>query len=372
MIKAYTASPFEIKSIDSQKSRVGSGVSRYAEGMYFGDATTANYYLNNYKDYTDAHTKYEYKGTEILPGAKILPAIKALDRAGFDLDKAIASLDGDPESQNHLRLLDEQSELSLQKEITFSRGVVYDVSLRDVDINDLRKWDDTPGKEVILELAFSMAERLRKRGVFNQLDFDNLEISNDYDAESIIDTIYENIQHEAYENGMDNTDREELKEVFLFRLFGDYNISSNWHDDAAELEETEAFRNLEKLNLSAFFPINSEMTYGDLYAVLTSSVSDLDKMDYELIESRRMASEIMSKELNIPGFLCEAMRGFDDSMEIVIIDESLLKNSKFNELDSAEFESIVSLETGPLYPKNTEFGEDFDPYDYDNRHSMGY
>jgi len=85
-----------------------------------------------------------------------------------------------------------------------------------------------------------------------------------------------------------------------------------------------------------------------------------------------MASEILSKELNIPGFLCEAMHGFDNSMEIVIIDDSILKCSKFNEIDNSEFASIVSLETEPLHPKNQDVGEDFDPYDYDNRHSMGY
>ncbi len=65
MINTFTASPKKINDIDMSKLGEGTGVTRYAAGMYFGGPSTVEHYLATYKTYNDTDKVFYKHGVEV-------------------------------------------------------------------------------------------------------------------------------------------------------------------------------------------------------------------------------------------------------------------------------------------------------------------
>jgi hypothetical protein len=350
MLNTYTASPTKIDRVDFSKIGSGVGTLRHAFGMHFGEFETAKHYLDGYQGHTEAGNKFTFDGeslSETSPGYMVAQFIFK-ERA--DRETTVRRFDGFPILTEQVNLLWPEDEPKPLFDVVF--GELYKVSIPDLEINDITKWDDQVPEDAIHDFAEKALDILITQDELNEVDWASLNVDPvDKLPSELFDELYNNAVKDAQDNAMDNgddfdVDLDELKKSWDATVRNDTHSSFEVDvDDHLSGPQLSALKALVKGKLN--FVIQPQPSYGDLYNNLAPISSDE-------FEGKKIASSIFVKAFAITALRAPAMYGNRGSMEVIILDEELLQKAKFEPIsepnlympelsDNAEWEDDYSF-----------------------------
>lgn len=321
MIKAFTASPKKFNTFDFDKIGEGTGVLRYALGMYLGPKETADHYQETYQDYNGADLSFT------LNSAPITHDSKAYEVAEFLTDNPDKEIAKNNFSSDEYSLTAVNMLISDDNELLFEakRGVLYEATIPHIDINDLKSWNATPDEDELNQIAGTFYQRQIVIAELDTAPLEILGIDTDHDDfESLMDNIFDM----AYEEGLENekidysVNEDGLRDIFWRHVRGD-SYSTSLLDDEFKDGIDQKYINLVNSITGNQIDISLDMSYGDIYDNLTHALNPLHENIETNITGKKYASNFFSKELNIDGFTAPAMFGNEGAEEIILINESL-------------------------------------------------
>lgn len=356
MIKSYMASPKRFKQVDFDMIGSGTGVHRYALGIYMGEKPTAMKYYNDYQNFSDADQKYYLDGKEIPEGSPGHEVADYLIQNRQDVAGAQEHFKSNPAMTKALKLLtDDFTKIDFETEY----AALYEAKLPHYDTSELLQWDKLAGEERIIEIGYALLNSKIDIEDINedlQSKIEELDINENYDTvEGLMDSLY----NAAYESADEQdifpgyTDKDELKEVWDQYATGETNSSHNLEHDFYNYIEQKYIHVLDKLkSMTVSVQFNNEMTNGDVYCHLSSVLNpECENIEKNNLGKKR-ASEFLAKEFSVVGYVADTMFGRDNAQEIIITDEMVANSIKLTEIDLRN--------------------DHDDDYDYDNEDSMSY
>ena len=333
VITAYCAAPVAIEKMDFDKVGSGTGVLRYAFGMYAGEVDTAQHYLDSYKGYGGASRSFRM-------GHDGKTHIEA-DSLGYELAAALVSNNHDYDALREEYKNDDTAIMAIghiEKAggIVVDYGAMHKIKIPGVDIDDVKKWDDIMEPEDLDALAMAFYERQpeiasRAEDVLLSLDED-LIFEN---VEGALDDIWDM----AYNNGIEedlipfHVDEDEIKKVWNARVRNDSYSMFDFQDEFDEGIDSKYLDAAKKI-VGDVLCIQNEMTIGDAYLSITSSYDpDVHDVDMSVI-GKKMASELFSSsEIDIPMVVAPTKFGNEKSYELIIMSEDLGNSSRIEKID---------------------------------------
>lgn len=331
MIKTYTASPVEIKEINMENSGKGTGVNRYASGMYFGSPKTVDYYLDGYKKYNGSDVSYYSGEMEISEGSPGYRAVKELYKNNMSYEETKEVLKDDEQGLIALDVLMDKGDLFIEK------GVLYSVELRNINPDDLKVWDSIADDHFILNAGEIFYSNLLSEKDFKDTDWEALGFYVDpEDYEDLVELSFKAaLEWLESEGECCNENEDDLKEVWSHYIIGDDCFSNNTSDffysSLANSPQMDAIKRITKDLLS----LESGTSYGDVYIEISHSLDPLSDPQNDSIR-KSLASKFFVEKLKISGFVGESMQGELGSIEYIIIDEDILNSAKFEKMRHAD------------------------------------
>lgn len=345
MIKTYTASPTRITrdSIDMNRLGEGSGVQRYAAGLYFGRPSTVGHYLEQYKKTTFCDAKIVCNGVEVNPSTPAYKILQYLIRKGdkASVDDAYIHFKDQPDVEKEaIDFIIGGEDIDYTAEF----GICHEVKLKGINESDLLDWDDVPTQETLTDWAYTITDEL---GFLSEklknLETDELDISLTGNLREDIVTIFDAVHLDASENKFDHyVDETALFELFEAKTFNNSSYNEQEIDAYNILEDNYPIINKLHNITHQYVNLDNTMTHGDFYECALSLFSEDEK------EAKIKASDFFSKKLYIPGFSCKSMYGNEGSREFVIMDEQILKDSYFSEISHDELAFQIEEESNAL------------------------
>ena len=338
VITAYCAAPVAIEKMDFDKVGSGTGVLRYAFGMYAGEVDTAKHYLDSYKGYGGASRSFRM-GQE---GNIYIEA----DSLGYDLASALVENKHDYDALREQHKGDETVLLALDHiekagGIVVDYGAMHKIKIPHVDIDDVKKWDDTlePDDLDVIAMAFYQTQPdivARAESVLAEFDED-LEFE---DVENTLDALWDM----AYNEGLEedeipfHLDEDDLKCIWNARVRGDNYSMFDCDDEFNDGIASKYLDAAEKI-VGGSVCLQNEMSIGDAYLAVTSAyepeIADVDAS----IDGKKLASKLFSgKEIDIPMVVAPTKFGNYQAYELVIMSEDLANSSRIEPLDPMRFD----------------------------------
>jgi len=357
MIKTTTASPVRISGYDPQKLGSGTGITRYAAGLYFGSPKVSGKYLDDYANYGDADNAITHKGMEVLPESNAFKVASLLIKNKMNGELVLDLIKNEPELVQAFEVLTLDDEYDFE----YHKGIPYDVTLKGVSLENLPYWDDSAGPEFILLAGEELLEQLITPELIQSEDWGNLDMEIPESYVDMVESAFSEAESWCAENDMElSVDSDEIREIWDHYFLGDTLVNSNLYDDFYEtLYNSPHFEAIQRI-VDNKVDMNSEMTFGDLYISITHSLKSPGE---SLDNAKKHSSEFLSKRLGVPGFKADNIN-FEE-FELIVFDEVVLKDSSFVELTHDEFYEKRSDSSYPEMernnPRNMNDGEIFSP-----------
>lgn len=338
--KYYNASPSRYDEMNFDFIGVGTGVSKRGYGIYLGELSVSEHYLEDYKNYKGADLSIQFAEKAILD-----PKCELFDKIHTELHPNIKSLS----NEEIASLIDK--ELNLKYRASVTRGIMYEVN---IPYTARIKQDDEYFNDFISirEIAASVHDRVAQEGKLeqlitslNQLD----ELDADFsDCESLSevfsqldDDLYNYLLEKDEEDGIDNIYEvdEEVVELYLTRLACKTSYAQT---DAELIVEENAPKGLEeaiKQYQCPEFVIDLEndsgAEYGDLYrsVVLAFNENNIHPKEAGILIAKHCDVDMFS-------FSEQATYGDEGANEWLIINEDFAKRLTVNELAHGDYSPI--------------------------------
>ncbi len=276
-MKAFHASKVRFDSFDLSKVGSGQEVNRYAHGIYLGEQKAVAKYLED----------YAY------------------------LDAADTSICG-------------------------NKGIAYSVNIpRSLKIVN---WNGSVGTDLLNDVAIHLHDMFNESKL-TLLEKDFVRAGLDLDCINDTDSMIDEIASKAYETMLEDdecesqVDEEMVKEFLLRKLRGD-NYTS--HDSDDDFKVHEKYLKLIKSFNDGMLSIEEDFTWGDLYTGVEQSLNQDNSLD-----TKKMASEILSQAANIDGFVAPTIHADKGSMELIIISQNALSRLKIKEISHEDLDSMT-------------------------------
>jgi hypothetical protein len=330
----------------------GTGITRFASGMYFGGPSTVEHYLNDYKHLNAAEKRFYHKGVEINSQSPAYPVMQHLATHRFDYNEALAHFEGNEKALSALKVISPDEGKSFDFEV--ESGVCHEVKLPGVDDADMLRWNAEMDHGMIMDIAYKLANKLVNHDSLSSYPYDELEVTPADDFDELADNAFDAALEVAMEDGDLgwSCDDEALRELWRCRLMGDSVFDNHMEDDFSYLESTPQWKAINNV-LNGKIDVHEEMTNGDVYEAVAHALSQEITSEDSDMKGKILASEFLSKKMGIAGFKCESVYGLEGSMEYVVIDENILNRASFTPLRHSEFEIVKSNETTPLHADNS-------------------
>jgi hypothetical protein len=364
MITTYTSSPKPIEKADFKKIGTGTGISRYAHGMYFGEAPTAHYYLEQYQGYFEAAHSFKSNKIDIQEGSPAYDVAQIIIRNKFNRNDALASIDGQEKLVNAINVIWPIE--NDKPDLNFEFGALHKVKLFGVNEQDVPSWDDHLNIDMIRNYAEIVIDKIfTTKEILGAIHLDDdlkglelvsalLDIEKNNAEQKIIKWIENGEAPELIQDLIDEEDDdlspEEIAESIIFSLEDD--IESEWMDVAigngygsTRTDSHEVFdlimdgysaKALKSLVAShrVNFEIHDELSLGSFYdSLATTAPENCDEKAY--------ASQFFSESLGISIVSAPAMYGIQGSIEYVVLSESALKDASFEVMSKEAIEHEI-------------------------------
>ncbi|MEG3765110.1 hypothetical protein [Alteromonas sp. 14N.309.X.WAT.G.H12] len=330
MIRTFTASPVKITTANFDMVGGGTGVQRHGLGMYFGSPDVVENYFENYRHYKEAD-EYAYFGNHMFEAGSvefgILSALKQEQPINnLDLSSINNALNEDLQSNSDAL------------EIEIRHGVVHNVELPNIRIEETPDWDDyIHDEEKLMSLQMSFLTCFyREKGVLS-LDYDAMNLESNYSPEEIADLL-DDMFYEAYSESLENglsfySSEDQVRRVWDYIILGNEGEAPELYDDFIE-KMPELYENaLNDIVLHGLNLTPDSITYGDLVQQVQSAFSIMGKENPGLETAR-----FLSKN-KIPALTGDAHHVL--GKELVVYDEEVLSQAKFEPMTINEFQTAL-------------------------------
>lgn len=351
MITTYTASAKTIDQADLAKVGSGTGVLRHGFGMYFGTPEVIKSYFDDYKSLTDADT-YIHAGellfkddtAEFQVLAKVAQGVmlSALDEGEKNTLSLLANYD--------VEQLDPNSEVSFEghthlADLHIRNGVAHKVTIPNIDIEDIPRWDHTVSDPELLEsIQLAMLERYYEDHGMPPLDYSAMNLDHDYYTPEKIGELLDDMFDEAYSTALENdewsyVEESRLKEVWDFIARGDEGTEPSVYDEYLE-GIPEVFESaLNALVMPGLNLTLESTTMGDIVQHI-QSFFEVNEVGNPGLETARMLEKV-----GVPALLGNSHHVIGD--ELIVYSESLLKQATFEPVSEKTLE-LDSMENNDL------------------------
>ncbi|APD92459.1 hypothetical protein BM525_21610 (plasmid) [Alteromonas mediterranea] len=351
MVKTYTASAKTIEQADLTKVGSGTGVLRHGFGMYFGTPDVIKSYFDDYSSFKDADT-YIHAGEMLFkddtPEFQVLAKVaqgvilSTLDEGEKATLSSLANYD--------VEELDPNAEVSFEGHVNLSdlhirNGVAHKVTIPNIDIEDIPKWDHTISDPELLEsIQLAMLERYYEDHGMPPLDYAAMNLEPDYYTPEKIGELLDDMFDEAYSAALDNdewsyVDESLLKEVWDFVVRGDEGTEPSVYDEYLE-GVPEAFESaLNALVMPGLNLTLESTTMGDIVQHIQSFFEVND------IENPGLETARMLEKVGLPALLGKAHHITGE--ELIVYSEDLLKQATFEPISERTLE-MNSMENNDM------------------------
>lgn len=324
MIKAFSASPKTFAKPSLEKVGQGTGASRYAFGLYFGEYETASYYLNQYKSYDGAELLILYKDDYLDSASISYEVAKYIVDNNYDEDLVKEAFKDNDAALKALEYLMKDNSINFSAQ----RGALYHAEIRNVDLNDFKNWDELVGEYDGDSLMIATAEKL----------FDITTLKNKFTIEESTFIEYKDelfsLAIKNAESKIPEEDEEDCDDFIFdeseFKIIWD-NILFHRNSDNYDVNSFYALIDEEFIQeldqLSKFIPeIDEDSTYGDAYSIISATIRSEQQANEK--EIGLISGKILSKSINCSGFICKSMYGRKGAKEIVVTDDVVINSIK--------------------------------------------
>lgn len=338
--KYYNASPSRYDEMNFDFIGVGTGVAKRGYGIYLGERSVSEHYLEDYKNYKGADLSIQFAEKAILD-----PKCKLFDEIHTGLHPNIKNLS----NEEIASLID--SELNLKHKASVTRGVMYEVN---VPYTARIKQDDEYFDDFlsIRGVAACVHDRVAKDGELEQLitSLNKIEeLDSDFSDCENLSEIFDQLDGDLYnyllekdeEDGIDNIYEvdEEVVELYLTRLACKTTYEQTDAELIVEHNAPEGLEDAIKQYQCREFIIDLEndsgAEYGDLYrsAVLAFHENNVHPKEAGILIAKYCEVDMFS-------FSDQAMYGDDGANEWLIINEDFAKRLTVNELAHGDYTPI--------------------------------
>jgi len=324
MIKRWTASPKKFDQFDIEKIGTGTGISRHGDGIYLGDKKLALEYLKEYDGFLGADLSIMYKGREVSGAAK--EALEYLARNRMDMDKAIAHFSGHDE---HLKILQRPE---LLDQVEFHYGMLAEVTIPNVDIQDFKHWDDEVPEDELDGMAMIFLSEVgsgdRIEECRSELEELGIDIEGIESLDEVIDELFDLAYEEALESGdlSFSIDEEDMRECWNRILRRDEYSTNDFEDEFSESfpkQHLSVLRALCKDGLT--LEKESSLTYGNLYELTSQHLDDLKEKGRAI---SGITTPLLMTKFGVSGLRAPAIKADADTEELVIYSQELITSAK--------------------------------------------
>ena len=338
MIKEYLASPKRFSKPDFNKIGTGTGVLRYAFGLYMGEKNTALKYYEDYREYGGADVTFVRNGIKIKEDSLAFEVATILKDAEWDIQQAehdLRLIKGPNESyQKAFKLLTNNG---TRVDFQTSYAAFYEVTIPGYSLSDLVHWDHEISNDELDRIA--LAYNNKKFDMMNipqkladKVDALGVDLEAD-SVEELIDDLFDKAIEYAIEEDLIpmSLNEEDLREIWYQKVRNDFhsiNLLDNEFDEAIDDRYLDALKDLVDSNLI----FENEMKYGDMYQLLAHAFVPDCKDGEDNVKGKKLASDFLSKELGYIGFIAESKFGDYKAQEKIVINESVADKMKLVEM----------------------------------------
>lgn len=334
MIEAYMASPKRFDKVDFDKVGSGTGVLRYAFGLYMGERETANKYFEDYENYGEADKRYFLNNKEIMPGSVAHDVAEFLASNRWKIDEAEEEFEGSDKAMKALKLLtDDFTKIDFDTKY----AVLYKmISYKDMSI--LTDWDGDISSDELNELNFAFYNQHMKvedvdPDIMQRLE--DMEVVTDAeDMFTLIDNIFDRALEKAQEEDLicSSVDEDELRNIFYQKFRNDNSTMNTFDSEFDEAIDYDFIKIMEEIT-GNLLTLEDDLTYGDAYFQLCHALNPGVENIEKNIEGKRLASKFLSKEIGVTGYIADTKFGRDHAKEIIIIDEDFANEMRMEEIE---------------------------------------